>query len=64
MTLLVLITLLITALAIPPYLIATIKAFSKFGVLRERFYNKVIWLQILKTLREEKNIVRELRRCE
>jgi hypothetical protein len=38
--------------------------FSRFGALRERFYNEVIWLQILKTLREEKNAVRELRRCE
>ena len=34
--------LLITALAIPSYLIATIKVFSKFGALKERFYNKVI----------------------
>jgi hypothetical protein len=32
----------------------TIKVFSKFGALRERFYDKVIWLQILKTLREER----------
>jgi hypothetical protein len=54
----------ITTSAVPPCLIATIKVFSEFGALRERFYNKVIWLQILKTLREEKNVVRELRRCE
>jgi hypothetical protein len=54
----------ITALAVRPCLIATINVFSKFGALKERFYNKVIWLQILKTLREEKNAVRELRRCE
>jgi hypothetical protein len=40
----VLITLPITASAVPPCLIATIKLFSKFGVLRERFYNEVIWL--------------------
>jgi hypothetical protein len=57
----ILITPLITASAAPPCLIATIKVFSKFGALRERFYNKVIWLYILKTLREEKNAVRELR---
>ena len=53
---------LIAVSTIPPCLIATIKVFLKFGALRERFYNKVIWLQILKTLREEKNVVRELRR--
>jgi hypothetical protein len=29
---------LIAALAIPPCLIATIKVFSKFGALKERFY--------------------------
>ena len=28
----------IAALAVPPYLIATIKASLKFGALRERFY--------------------------
>jgi hypothetical protein len=60
----VLITLLIAASAIPPCLIATIKVFSKFGVLEERSYHKIIWLQILKTLREEKNIFRELRQCD
>jgi hypothetical protein len=54
----------ITASVVPPCLVATIKVFSKFGALKERFYNKVIWLQILKILREEKNVVRELRRCE
>jgi hypothetical protein len=58
------ITPLIAALAVPPCLIETIKVFSKFGALRERFYNEIIWLQILKTLREENNAVRELRRCE
>jgi hypothetical protein len=62
MLLIVSITLLIAASAIPPYLIATIKVFSKFGVLEERSYHEIIWLQILKTLSEEKNTVRELRR--
>jgi hypothetical protein len=33
---------LITVLAIPLYLIATIKAFSKFGALKERSYNEII----------------------
>jgi len=60
----VLITLLIAALAVPPYLIATIRVFSKFGALRERSYNERIWLQILKKLREGKNVVREFHRCE
>ena len=50
--------------AVPPCLIATIRVSSKFGALRERFYIRRIWLQILKTLREEKNAVRELRRCD
>ena len=49
----------VTASAIPPCLIATIKVFSKFGALKERSYHEIIWLQILKTLREEKNAVRE-----
>ena len=52
----------IAASVIPPCLIATIKAFSKFGALEERFHHEIIWLQILKTLKEEKNAVRELRR--
>jgi hypothetical protein len=39
----------------------TIKVFSKFGTLEERSYYKIIWLQILKTFREKKNIVQELR---
>ena len=64
MLLIVLITPLIAALAIPPCLIATIKVFSKFGALGERSYDGRIWLQILKKLREEKNTVREFRRCE
>jgi hypothetical protein len=54
----------ITALAIPPCLIATIKVFSKSGALKESSYHEIIRLQILKTLKEEKNRVRELRRCE
>ena len=48
------ITPLIAASAVPPCLIATIKVFSKFGALEERSYHEIIWLQILKTLREEK----------
>jgi hypothetical protein len=58
------ITLLIATSAILPCLIATIEVFSKFGALRERSHNEIIWPQILKTIREEKNAVRELRRCE
>jgi len=54
----------IAALAVPPCLIATIRVFSKFGALGERSYNKRIWLQILKKLREGKNAVQEFRRCE
>jgi hypothetical protein len=64
MLLIVLITPLIAALAVPPCLIATIKVFSKFGALKERSYHEIIWLQILKTPREGKNAVRELRRCD
>ena len=64
MLLIVLFTPSIAASAIPPCLIATIKVFSKFGALKERSYHEIIWLQILKTLREEKNAVRELRRCD
>jgi hypothetical protein len=52
------------ASAIPPCLIATIKVFLKFGALKESSYYEIIWLQILKTLREEKNAVRELCRCD
>ena len=54
----------ITASAVPPCLIATVEVFSKFGALEGRPYHEIIWLQILKTLREEKNVVRELRRCD
>lgn len=60
----VLITLPIAALAVPPCLIATIRVYSKFGVLGERSYDERIWLQILKTLKGENNEVRELLRCE
>jgi hypothetical protein len=58
------ITPLIATSAILPCLIATIKVFSKFGALKERSYHEIIWLQILKTLREKKNAVRELRQCD
>jgi hypothetical protein len=54
----------IAASAVLPCLIATIKVFSKFGALEEKSYHEIIWLQILKTLREEKNAVRELRQCD
>jgi hypothetical protein len=60
----VLITPPIAASAVPPCLIATIKVFSKFGALEERSYYQIIWLQILKTLREEGSAVREFRRCD
>jgi hypothetical protein len=50
--------------AIPPRLIATIRVSLKFGVLGERFYIKRIWLQILKILKVENNVVREFLRCE
>jgi hypothetical protein len=52
----------ITSSAFPPCLTPTIKVFLKFGGLIERFYNETIWLQILKTLRQEKNPFRELLR--
>ena len=55
---------LIVASAVPPCLITTFKVFLKFGALKERSYYEIIWLQILKTPREEKNAVRELRRCD
>ena len=58
------ITLPIAASAVPPCLIATIKVFSKFGALEKRSYHEIIWPQVLKTLREEKNAVRELRWCD
>jgi hypothetical protein len=57
MLLIVLITRLIAASAVSSCLIVTIKVFSKFGALKERSYHEIIWLQILKTLREEKNAV-------
>ena len=42
MLLIVLITLLIAALVVPPYLIATIRTSSKFGVLEKRSYKERI----------------------
>jgi hypothetical protein len=62
MLLILLITLLIAAFAIPPYLVAIIRGFLKFGALRERSYDERIWLQILKKAREGKNVVREFHR--
>ena len=53
----------IAAFAIPPCLITTDKVFSKFGALEERFFSQNNTSPILKTFREEKNAVRELRRC-
>jgi hypothetical protein len=35
---------------------------SKFGALGERFHKERIWLQVLKTPREENNAVQELHR--
>jgi hypothetical protein len=52
----------IAASAVPLCLTATIKFFSKFGALKERSYDEIIWLQTLTIYREEKNIVRELLR--
>jgi hypothetical protein len=54
----------IAKLAIPPFLIGTIRVSSKFGALGERFHIQRIRLQILKTLEEENNIVREFLRYE
>jgi hypothetical protein len=59
----VLLMLSIASSAVPPCLIATFKVFIKIGGLKERSNHETIWLQTLKTLREEKNIVRQLRRC-
>ena len=59
----VLLTLLIVAFAIPPCLNTTFKVFERFGALKGKSYLEILGLQILKTLREEKNIVREFRRC-
>jgi hypothetical protein len=64
MLVIILITLPITTSIVPPCSIITIKVFLKFGALKERSYYETIYLQILKKLREEKNIVRELRRCD
>ena len=54
---------LIAVSAFPFCLIVTIRVSSKFGALRERFYEERIWPQVLKILREEYNVVRELRRA-
>jgi len=53
----------IVASAVPPYLIATIKDFLKFGAFRERFYSERIYLQVLKTSREKNEEIRELLRA-
>jgi hypothetical protein len=55
---------LIAPSAILPCLTATFKVFLRFGALGERYYHEIIWLQDLNTLREERNAVRELRRCD
>jgi len=60
----VLIMPLIAAFVVPRCLIVIIKVLSKFGALEERLYHEIIWLQNLNTLREGKNVVRELRRCD
>jgi hypothetical protein len=52
----------ITVSAGPPCLITTTGVSSKFGALRERFYERRIWLQVLKMLSGEKRTFRELRR--
>ena len=52
----------IAALALSPCLIATVKVSSNFGALSERFYKERIWLQVLKTIREENKEVWELLR--
>ena len=59
----ILVTTLIAVSAFPLRLIVTIRASSKFGALRERFHEERIWAQVLKILREEYNVVRELRRA-
>jgi hypothetical protein len=56
------ITLPIVAFTIPPCLIVSIKVFLKFGACKEMSCYKIIQLQILKTIREEKSTGRELRR--
>lgn len=64
MLLIVLIMPPIAVSTVTPCLIANIKVFLKFGALEERSYHEIIWLRILKTLREEKNTVRELQWCD
>ncbi len=58
------ITLLILALAVTPCSNATISVFSKFGALRENFYDETIKHEILKQFRKGKNTVREFLRGE
>ena len=62
MLLIISITPLLAASAVPPCLIATTGVSSNFGALGERFHEERIWPQILKTLGKENNAVRELRR--
>ena len=57
----ILVTTLITVSAFPLRLIVTIRVSSKFGALKERLHEERIWAQILKILREEYNVIRELR---
>ena len=45
----VLVTLLIAALVVSP---ATIEVFLRFGAIRERFYNEIIWYPVLKQFRK------------
>lgn len=55
-------TAIFVASAVPPCLIATINVFTKSGVLKGKSYYEIMWLYILKTPRDEKNGVQELRR--
>lgn len=41
-----------------------IRVYSTFGAFEKKSYHEIIWLQILKTFREEKNAFRKLLRCE
>ena len=54
--LIVLLILLIVAFVIPLCLNTTFKVFERFGALKGKSYLEILGLQILKTLREEKNI--------
>jgi hypothetical protein len=64
MLLIILITLLIATSAVLLYVIAIKNVFSKIGAPEEKSYYEMIWLQILKTVRKEKNVFRELLWCE